>query len=720
MPKQIRLYDRTTSSPDWGDSGNKLVDAVWVSDGSPLSWKSIDVGWVYEPAAFTMTGWTVFFGTLTPTVSITSITYGTNSITINWDSENQEYINILYTPLGGSQQQTGFLYTNLKTYTITGLSAGVAYSIVLRVYSETDTMASDTTTAVIPVIPTVNNFIVTSKTFNQASFSWSSTNQATYRIILYYELGDGTGQLDSGTISSTSARTYTFTGLDPSTIYTPQIIIASSTNNTASQNGSDFTTDPPPPPTNIDLPQISGSRAIGESRSVTNGTWSGIGTLFYRYQWVRSINNSTWSDIPGAFSSSYTLSAGDNGYYVTCRVGARLLVGSSNPKYSDWVDVLAPSILGTVGYKPTISNVTASSITTTSATISWNSTNQTTYRVQLDFGGYDTGTITSSSTSVSVPVVGATNYNSTVTLGNEFGFAQGYVNFTTPTPNLPGAPIASASLNGTTAIDFSWTTPSNGGGTISTYVIERSTTSSTSGFSYQGNYSASSNSTTFTGLSSGVTYWHRIRAFNEVGGGPYSNAPGVFIPTVPAAPSASASLVGTNSINFSWSLGSDGGSAITAQQIERSTNGGVFTFIQNVAVGTTSIVFSGLDAGTTYAHRIRVFNNVGASGYSNAPSVTTPTTPGAPASVTGTRITTPFLGFRANWSAPSSNGGSAITGYEVERQRPANPGWISVGTFSASTFSTNVSVTAGQHQVRVRATNAVGAGPWTTSATFTV
>ncbi len=714
MAKLLRVYD---------DESWKLVNSISVFDNS--TWKNVNVGWVYEPAALTMTGWTVFFGTLTPSVSITSFTTTETSITLNWDSEYQEYISILYWRTDNPSQTytTGNIYTQLETYTIsnspsTPISPG-EYFVFLSVYSETDTGAFDSETIVIPIIPTVSNFTLTSKTYNQASFSWNSTNQSTFRIILYYDLGDGTGQLNSGEISSTSARTYTFTGLDPSTIYTPQIIVKSSTGNTASQNGSDFTTDPPPPPTNIDLPQISGSRAIGESRTVTDGTWSGVGTLYYRYQWVRSLDNSTWSDISGAFNSSYTLQASDNGYYVTCRVGARLLVGSSNPKYSDWVDVLAPSILGTVGYKPTITNVTASSITTTSATISWNSTNQTTYRVQLDFGGYDTGTITSSSTSVSVPVVGSVNYNATVTLGNDFGLAFGYVSFTTPTPNLPGAPIASASLNGTTAIDFSWTTPSNGGGTISTYVIERSTTSSTSGFSYQGNYSASSNSTTFTGLSSGVTYWHRIRAFNEVGGGPYSNAPGVFIPTAPSAPSASASLVGTNSINFSWSLGSDGGNPITAQQIERSINGGAFSFIQNVAVGTTSITFSGLAAGTTYAHRIRVFNDVGASGYSNAPSVTTPTTPGAPTSVTGTRLSS--TSFRIDWGAASSTGGSPITGYEVERQKIGGVSWTSVGTYSASTFSATVSsITAGTHQARVRSINAVGVSAWTTSATFTV
>ena len=702
MAKEMSVFDGT----NW-----RTVTEPSVFDGT--NWRDVNVAWTYEPAANTMTGWTVVFGTLTPTVSITSASATGNSITLNWDSEYQEYINILYTLSGGSQQQTGLTYTQAQSYTITGLSPGT-YSIILRVYSETNTLASDTTTITVPLIPTVSNFTLVSKTSNSANFSWVSTNQSTYRIYLYYELGEGTGIKDSGEISSTSAQSYNFTGLDPSTTYSPQIIIKSSTGDTASLTGTPFTTDSPPAPVNTVLPSISGSRAIGEFRSVTNGSWSGTGTLYYRYQWVRSSNNSTWTDISGANSSNYTLSASDNGYYVTCRVGARLLVGGV---YSNWTDVLAPSTLGTVGYKPTISNVTASNITTKNATISWNSTNQTTYRVQLDFGAVDTGTVTSGATSVVMSVVGNITYLATVTLGNQFGSAVGYVSFTTPTPSLPGAPSLSAALSGTTGINLSWTTPSDGGGTISRYQIQRSTTGPTSGFNFIQN--TTGNSISFSGFTSGTTYWHRVAALNEVGPGPWSNAPSVFIPTVPAAPSLSSGLVGTNSINLSWSLGSNGGSAITTQQLERSVNSGTYGFLVNVAVGTTTYSNSGLSAGTTYSYRMRVFNAVGASSYSNTTSQTTPTVPGAPSSVSGTKLTN--TSFRINWGAASSTGGSPITGYQVERQKIGGVSWTAVGTFSASTFQTTVSnITGGTHQARVRAVNAVGVSAWTTSATFNV
>jgi predicted phage tail protein len=116
---------------------------------------------------------------------------------------------------------------------------------------------------------------------------------------------------------------------------------------------------------------------------------------------------------------------------------------------------------------------------------------------------------------------------------------------------------------------------------------------------------------------------------------------------------------------------------------------------------------------------MRVFNAVGASSYSNTTSQTTPTVPGAPSSVSGTKLTN--TSFRINWGAASSTGGSPITGYQVERQKIGGTSWTAVGTFSASTFQATVSgITGGTHQARVRAVNAVGVSAWTTSATFNV
>jgi len=551
MPKQIRLYDRITENPSWGDSGNKLVNAVWVGDGTNLSWKSVDVGWVYEPSFGTMTGWTVVFGTLTPTVSITDYSTTPSSVTLNWDSEYQEYIVISYYRTDNPSQvfTTTEVYTQLKTYTITNNISPGNYVFTLRVYSETDTMAQDSENVAIPIIPTVSNFVLVSKTFNSATLSWQSTNQSTYRIILYYPSGDGTGQINTGEISSTSARSYSFSNLDPSTEYTPQIIIKSSTGNTASLTGTPFITDPPPAPVNTVLPTTTGFRIVGYTQQVTsNGTWTGTGTLFYAYQWVRSLNNSTWSEIPGAFSSSYTLSNSDIGYYVTCRVGARLFVGST---FSDWAYAFANSP-GTVGSSPTATLHSIDQITSSSARYTFSTSGATTIyaRASPEFGPDVDSPSPISSPYVLTGLASGTSYFGYIIASNEFNLVNSNgISFTTLIP-LPPAPtgLQAYTLN-QSQVYLVWNDISGFNLSSPYYRIQYSTDNSTWTTL---NGTASSNFTV-TGLSAGTLYYFRVAAVNPTGTGPYSSSvTATTYPPNPGAFSLSVSGVGQNSATFSW------------------------------------------------------------------------------------------------------------------------------------------------------------------------
>lgn len=69
-----------------------------------------------------------------------------------------------------------------------------------------------------------------------------------------------------------------------------------------------------------------------------------------------------------------------------------------------------------------------------------------------------------------------------------------------------------------------------------------------------------------------------------------------------------------------------------------------------------------------------------------------------------------------SWSAPADNGGSALTGYDI--QWSGQPSFdaassASVGT-SASPYTIGDLQASTQYYARVRAKNAVGAGPWST------
>ena len=88
---------------------------------------------------------------------------------------------------------------------------------------------------------------------------------------------------------------------------------------------------------------------------------------------------------------------------------------------------------------------------------------------------------------------------------------------------VPGAPTGlSATANGSTQIDLSWTAPSSdGGASISGYKIEVSSDSGTSWTDLVANNTTTTYS--HTGLSAGTTRHYRVSAINSVGTGAASN-----------------------------------------------------------------------------------------------------------------------------------------------------------------------------------------------------
>lgn len=78
------------------------------------------------------------------------------------------------------------------------------------------------------------------------------------------------------------------------------------------------------PPANTVAPVISGTAVVGQVLTSTTGTWTGIPTPTFSYQWKRGVTN------VGTNATSYTLVAADAGQNITCVVTATNLVGSAN------------------------------------------------------------------------------------------------------------------------------------------------------------------------------------------------------------------------------------------------------------------------------------------------------------------------------------------------------------------------------------------------------
>lgn len=103
-------------------------------------------------------------------------------------------------------------------------------------------------------------------------------------------------------------------------------------------------------PVNTALPTVSGTALTGQTLTTTNGTWTGSPTPTFTYQWQRLCINylgqvQNIKSIPGATSSSYTLTVYDATALIRCVVTASN-TGGSNSATSASTNVVKPLYIG--------------------------------------------------------------------------------------------------------------------------------------------------------------------------------------------------------------------------------------------------------------------------------------------------------------------------------------------------------------------------------------
>jgi len=542
-----KLYDGSS----W-----KNLNGLKLYSGS--DWKNAVRGWSWDGS-----NWKQWYpeypvNTAAPTVSGTA-TQGNTLSTTNgsWNS------NLAYSPASYSYQwrRGSSDISGATSSTYATVLADVGNAISCRVTAtnnrgSTPVISSNsiTVTSALPGAPsnlTFSNNTVTPGTFSvstsssaatTASGSWTAASSATS-----YSASTSLGSISA----DTGTRTFSITGGTSGSSYTVTI---------TAFNSSGI----------VGLSWTAGSNATSYDIYVNGSYWTNTASTSATYNW------GTTGSITFNVRSRNAAGAETTGVTNTASISA---ASRSAQASSTFYAVI-----------PTISGVTNSNVTSNSATISWSSTNQSSYSISGLPSGYTGGT----STSVNVSgLSGSTFYNPTVTVTSSTGqTASGSTSFTTlVTPIIPtvfNVANAQGTVPSTTRI-VSWDSTNQASYVINLY---------TSGGSFVTSLSATSTSARsrqFSGLTAGASYYATVTITSSTGNSVTSGQTSWTMPGGGTAPSSPTITSWTFSSGPSWSgsfTGSSSGSTPITYYYEhwcaQNSSGTSATFVTSGNVSSSS------------------------------------------------------------------------------------------------------------------------------------
>ena len=262
---------------------------------------------------------------------------------------NKNYIPSRTSPKGGRR---GCLCWETSTYSIECCDGSVRAQGVGSVYFTDE----DSNLPINLTPPVISGTAERGETLSSTTGTWTGTGT----IIFAYQW-----QRDNVNISGATSSTYVLVADDDNTSIT---CVVTATDDVGSTNSLSNAISPIlGSPYNLVAPVASGTGQVGQTLSTTSGSWQGITTITFAYQWRRDA-----SDISGATSSTYTLVADDYATDIDCVVTATNSLGSANQDSNDIANIAGsvPVISGvpTISGTPKVGEIltaTAASVTGT-------------------------------------------------------------------------------------------------------------------------------------------------------------------------------------------------------------------------------------------------------------------------------------------------------------------------------------------------------------------
>ena len=645
----------------------------------------------------------------------------TISYTYQWQSSTNGGLS--WSPIAGA---------TASSYTLPAGSAGQQIDVVVTATNGDGTaQATSPATAVVLASPPVNTVLPSlsgtaedGDTLRVTSGTWTGVATITYA---YQWQSSSDGGATWSSISGATGSSYT----PPAGSAGEQVdVVVTATNG----DGTVQATSPASavvvgnPPVDTVLPSVSGTAQDGVRLTAGRGTWTGLATISYGYQWQSSSDGGvTWSPIPGATATTYTLPAGSAGEEIDVVVTATNgdgVVEATSPATaavlaSPPVDTVAPSISGTAqdGVKLTAAKGTWSGIATIAYAYQWQESSD---------GGATWTPLAGATASTYTPPAGSAGEEIDVVVTATNG--DGTVQATSPASAavLANAPVNSGapSLSGTaedgltlTAAKGTWT----GMATI-TYAYQWQS-SSDGGATWSSISGATGSSYTPPAGSAGQEIEVVVTGTNADGSVQAASAPSaallanvpvnVSVPTLSGTAEDGATLtaasgtwtgLATISYGYQWQSSSDGGATWTAIS------------------GATSATYTppGGSAGEQLEVVVTATNGDGSSQASSTASAAVlgspPVNSDAP-SVSGTaQVGSSLTATSGTWT-----GVATVTyAYQWDESSDGGVTWSPISGATATTYSPAGGSVGEQLEVIVTATNGDGSSQATSPATASI